>query len=139
MPEGMLAFKVTEQRRPMWTWLMPAVYFLAAAGCVVTKLRDPSADVGVQGALVAVGFVAVWAVPGVFTSRSARVSVSERGLRVDGRALVVHEATVEPLSRGAATLRVRAADGLRTFVFGSYADAQRVLQMLAPVAAPATA
>lgn len=133
----MLAFDVTEHRRPAWTWALPLVYALAAAGCVVTKLRDPSAEVGIHGALVAVGFIAVFAVPGVFTSRSARVTIAPTGLRVDGRALRVLGAELEPSVRGAGTLRVRAASGLRTFVFGSYRDAERVLAMLTP--APATA
>lgn len=130
------AFVAREETPPLLALVAPALYLAACAGAVWAKTIDPSADVGVQGLLIAVGLVPAFVVPAVFSSRSVLVAVTGEGLLVDGRAIEADDVRVQHGDRGSARVHVETRGGRRrTFVFASAKDAEQLASQLAPISA----
>jgi hypothetical protein len=132
--------RVREERAPLWAMAAPVLYLFACAAAVRSILMDRSIDIGIAGLLVAVGLAPAFAIPAVFSTRSARIAISNDGLLVDGRLVKTNDVRIARADRGTAKLYVETRSGdTRTFIVASYADAQQLMAMLPPVSAPAGA
>jgi hypothetical protein len=129
-----------EARPPLWAVLAPVLYVVACLACVHAVATDPGTEVGIYGLLVAVGLVPALVIPVVFSTRDVKLSASDGGLVVDGRAIKLDDARVERAGRGTAKLHVEVrGGGRRTFLFRSHDEAMRLASALPPVSAPAGA
>jgi hypothetical protein len=129
-----------EDRCPLWALAAPALYLFACALCVRAIAMDPSADIGIYGLLVAVGLVPAFVLPGVFSTRTVKLAVSEAGLVVDGRVVKLDDARLLHADRGQARLIATERGGrTRTFHFASYKEAQALVRDLPPASAPSLA
>jgi len=128
-----------ENRPPFWALLAPVLYLVACAACIHAVAMD-GAEVGIYGILVGIGLVPAFVLPAVFSTRSVKLSASDGGLVVDGRAIKLDDARVEHGDRGTAKLHVEVRGGRRrTFLIASYKDAMRLANELPPISAPAGA
>lgn len=141
-PAGMpseIRLEVSEKRAPLWALAAPGAYLLASA-LAVRAVLVAGAEVGVAGILLAVGLLPAFAIPAIFTTRRARILLTENGLTIDGALEKVDDARLERAERGSAVLHLVLRSGkTRSFVAPSYKDAQRLVAMLPPVSAPAGA
>ena len=134
-----LRLEVQEKRCPVWALAAPGLYLLACLAAVRAVLVDGS-DVGVAGLLLAAGLVPAFAIPAVFTTRRARLEMTDDGLAIDGRLVKVDDARVQHAERGTALLHLVMRSGqTRSFIAPSYKEAQRFVAALPPVSAPAGA
>ena len=135
-----VVLKVSEQKAPAWARVAPLLYLFASALAVRSVLMDRSIDIGITGLLVAVGFVPAFVIPAVFCSRSMLLAASNEGLLVDGTLVKLNDVRIARADRGTARLVVETRSGdTRTFIVGSYKDAQHLMALLPPVSAPADA
>lgn len=129
-----------EAKSPLWASAFPGLYMFAAGLCVLTKVRDPSAEIGIWGLLVGVCLVPSFVVPAVFSTRRVRLGASEAGLVVDGRLCKIDDLRVEDLGRKGARIHVAFRDGeARSFHAASAAHARKLAARLPPISAPAFA
>jgi hypothetical protein len=136
-PEAMPVLAAKEARCPLWAYLAPAVYLACCALCIRAIALDPSADVGIYGMLVAIGLVPAFVVPGVFSTRSVKLSVSSDGLLVDGRLVPTDDVRLAFAERGSAHVHVEERGGKkRSFLVASYKEAQALVRELPPSSAP---
>lgn len=132
--------EVREVRAPMWALAAPVLYLGACALAIRAHLLDPSADIGVAGLLVALGFPPSFAVPAIFSTRASRLSTDGEVLRIDGQAVKFDALRVESAPRGSAVLHVVLRSGeTRSFVTEDAREASRLVSALPPVSAPAGA
>lgn len=135
-----VVLEVREEKSPLWATLAPALYLFACALCIRAVVMDRSIDIGIAGLLVAVGLAPAFALPAIFSTRSARIAASSEGFVVDGRLIKINDIRIARGERGAARLFVETRDGAtRTFIVPSYNDAQKLMVLLPPVSAPAGA
>lgn len=128
-----------ENRPPLWALLAPLLYLTACGACIHAVAMD-GAEIGIYGLLVAIGLVPAFVLPAVFSTRSVKLSASDGGLVVDGRAIKLDDARVERADRGSAKLHVEVRGGRRrTFLIASHKDAMRLANELPPISAPAGA
>jgi hypothetical protein len=136
---NVITLDVREKRCPRWALLLPGVYLAAAAAAVRSVLVN-GGDIAVFGTLLAVGLVCAFAVPAVFTSRSARLVMRDDDLMIDGRLVKVDDARIELAERGSALLHLLVRSGeTRSFIVAFHKDAQRIVAMLPPASAPSGA
>jgi hypothetical protein len=129
-----------EDRPPVLAILAPLFYVAACAGAALwAKSVDPSADVGVQGLLIAVGLVPAFVIPAIFGTRSVLVAVASDCLVVDGRAIAAEDVRLQHGARGTARIHVDADGETRTFHFASAKDAERLASQLPPISARSVA
>ena len=134
-----IRLEVHEKRAPLWALAAPGIYLFAGALAVRAVLFD-GAEVGIAGLLLAVGLLPAFAIPAVFTTRRARIAMTDDGLRIDGAIEKVDDARLERAERGAAVLHLVMRNGrTRSFMAPSYKDAQQLIAFLPPVSAPAGA
>ncbi len=130
---------VHEKRAPFWAMAAPGAYLFACALAVRSVLFDHS-DAGVAGVVLAVGLLPAFAMPAIFTTRRARIVMTEDGVAIDGTIEKIDDARLQHAERGTAVLHLVLRDGrTRTFLAPSYKDAQRLVALLPPVSAPAGA
>ncbi|AKV02600.1 hypothetical protein AKJ09_09263 [Labilithrix luteola] len=136
----MFSIDATESKSPLWASAFPGFYMFAAGLCVLTKVRDPSAEIGIWGLLVGACLVPAFVVPAVFSTRRVRLAVSEAGLHVDGRRCKIDDLRIEDLGRHGARIHVVFRDGeARTFQAASTANARKLAAQLPPNSVPAHA
>lgn len=128
-----------EERPPLLALVAPVLYLVACAGALWAKTIDPSAEVGVQGLLIAVGLVPAFVVPAVFSTRGVVVAVRSAGLVVDGRTIATDDVRLQHGERGTARIHVETAGKTRTFHFASAKDAERLASRLPPISARSVA
>lgn len=134
-----LRLDVHEKRPPFWAYAVPPAYLFACALAVRAVLTD-YAEVGVSGLLLAAGLLPAFAVPAIFTTRRARIALSDAGLTIDGAIEKIDDARIEHAERGTAVLHLTMRDGkTRTFLSPSYDEAKKLIALLPPVSAPAGA
>lgn len=134
-----IRLEVQEKRCPLWSLSAPGLYLLAALAAMRAVVVD-RVDLGVAGILLAVGLLPAFAIPAVFTTRRARLAMTDDGLTIDGRIEKIDDARIERADRGSALLHLVLRNGqTRSFIAPSYKDAQRLIAFLPPVSAPAGA
>lgn len=137
---GVFSIDAEEAKSPLWASAFPSLYMFAAGLCVLTKVRDPSAEMGIWGLLVGACLVPAFVVPAVFSTRRVRLGASGEGLLVDGRLCKVDDLRIEDLGRKGARIHVVFRNGeARSFHAASAANARVLASQLPPISAPAFA
>lgn len=134
-----LELEARERRVPLWARVAPVLY-LGMCSLAVRQALASRTSVSITGILIAIGLVAVFALPAAFATTRARIAMTEEGLRIDGRVESVDVAELSRAERGEGTLRLVLRGNVeRSFEVSSFEDARRLVARLPPASLPAAA